>query len=172
MAPVLEEFFEVGDGSELLGYCNGWGVLEGVREKLESMEDAVLVRDGGLGEVVVTKLDCVGEDKGFDEGVDGVEATVVVECSSDLETIAASEGPGLACAGFVVDENWAADGANGSGVKVEEAVVIFPGGHFGGGGGLTKEVEGEFCLGKQLVPKEVGEGAGGRGRRRCRGSGL
>ena len=24
---------------------------------------------------------------------------------------------------------------------------------------MTKEVEGEFCLGKKLVPKEVGEGA-------------
>ena len=127
------------------------------------MEDTVIICDGGLGEVVVEKLDCVGEDKGFGGGVDNVEATIVVESRSNVKAIAAAEGPGLACAGFVVDEDWAANGANGSGVEVEGVVVIFPGGHIGGEGGLTKEVEGEFRLREQLVPKEVGEGAGEAG---------
>ena len=77
MTPILEKLYEAGDGGELLQDCDGWSILEGVGEELESMEGVVLVRDGGLGEVVMAKFDCVGEDKGFGGGVDDMEATVV-----------------------------------------------------------------------------------------------
>ena len=62
MTPILEKLFEVGDGGELLRDCDGWSILEGIGEEVESMENAVLIHDGGLGEIVVAKLDCVGED--------------------------------------------------------------------------------------------------------------
>ena len=138
--------------------------MEGVGDKVESMEDAVFISDGWLGEVVVAEFDRVKEEKSFGGGVDDVEAAVVIEGGSNVEAIAAVKGPGLACAGFVVDEDWAANGADGSGVKVDGSVVGFPGGHFRGQGGLAKEVEGEFCLGKKLVPKEVGGGFGETGK--------
>ena len=96
------------------------------------MEDVFFVSDSGLGEVVVVEFDRVREDKGFGGGVDNVEAAVVIEGGSDVEAIAATEGPGRACAGFVVDEDWAADEANGSDVKVEGGVVVFPSRHFRG----------------------------------------
>ena len=130
----MEKIFEAGDG----GYCNCWSILEGIGEEVESMEDVVFVSDGGLGEVVVTKFNRVREEKGFGSGFDDVEIAVVIEGWSDVEAIAAAEVPGLACAGFVVYEDGAVDEANGSSVKVEGAVVVFPGGNFGGQGGLTK----------------------------------
>ena len=66
-------------------------------------------------EVVGVKLDCVGEDSGFDGLVNAVEATILVECRSDFETIASLKGPELVCAWFVMEEFWPADGANCSG---------------------------------------------------------
>ena len=132
MTPVLEKLFEAGDGGELIRDCNIWSIVEGIGEEVECTENAVLVRDGGLGEIVVSKLDCVGEDEGFGGGVDDLEATVVIEGGADVEAIATAEGPGRACAGFVVDEDWAADGTDGRGVEIEGAVVVFPGGYFGG----------------------------------------
>ena len=49
--PILEEIFEAGDGSELVGYGDFWGVVEGVGDEYERMEDAFFVSDSGLGEV-------------------------------------------------------------------------------------------------------------------------
>ena len=97
--------------------------MEGVGEEVESMKDGVFVSDPVLGEVVVMKFGRVREEKGFGGGVDDVEAAVVIEGRSDVEAISAAEGPGLACAGFVVYEDRSANGADGSGVKVEGAVV-------------------------------------------------
>ena len=77
------------------------------------MEDAFFVSDGRLGEVVMTKFDCVKEKKGFGGGVNDLEAAVVVAGGGDVGAIAATEGPGLGGAGFVVDEDCAADGSNG-----------------------------------------------------------
>ena len=111
----------------MLGDSNCWSILEGIGEEVESMEDEVFVSDGWLGEVVVMEFDCVREEKGFGGGVDNVEAAVVIEGGSNVETITAAEVPGLTCAGFVVDEDWAADGANGRGVEVEGDIVVFPG---------------------------------------------
>ena len=46
-----------------------------------------------------------------------MEATVVLEGGPGDEAIAAAECPGLAPAGLVVNDDKAADGANGSGVQ-------------------------------------------------------
>ena len=58
----------------------------------------------------------------------------------------------------------ASDGADGSGNEVKGAVVVFPCGNFGGAGGLTREIQSEFGLGQELVPKKVGEGFGADGK--------
>ena len=62
------------------------------------------------------------------------------EGGENVEAIMTAEGPGLACTGFVVDDDRASDRADGSGVKVEGAVIVFTGGHVGGEGGLSKEI--------------------------------
>ena len=69
--------------------------------------------------------------------VNDVEAAIVGECWADVEAIAASVGPGLALAGFVVDDYWATNWAEWCGVKVEGAVEVFPSGYGGGYGGLS-----------------------------------
>ena len=104
------------------------------------MKNTVFVSDSRLSEVVVAELDSVGEEKGLGGGVDDMEAMIVLEGGPHVETIAATEGPGLERAGLVVDDNRASDGANGSVVKVEGAVVVFPGGHVGDEGGSSKEI--------------------------------
>ena len=120
--------------------------MEGAGEEVESMEDTVFVSDSGLGEVVVAEFDSVGEEKGFGCGVDDVEVTVVLKGTPDVETIMVTEGPGLGRAGLVVDDDSASNGANGSYVKVEGDVAVFPGRYFRSKGGLTKEIKGEFDL--------------------------
>ena len=116
----------------MIRYGDCWGVMEGIGEEVESMEETFFVSDSGLGEVVVAESDCVGEEKGLGGRVDDMEATVVIEGGPDVEGITAVEGPGRACAEFVVDENMIADEDNGCGVEVEGAVVVFPGRHFRG----------------------------------------
>ena len=59
-----------------------------------------------------------------------------------------------------MDNDWADNWTNGSGVKVEGNVEVLPGRHVRGKGGLAEEVQGEFGLREELVPEEVGEGIG------------
>ena len=45
-----------------------------------------------------------------------------------------------------MDDEQAADWANGGGIKVEGAIEVFPGRHVRDKGGLAEEVQGEFRL--------------------------
>ena len=56
-----------------------------------------------------------------------------------------------------MNDNWAADWADGGGIEVEGAVEVFPGRHVRGKGGMAEEVQGELGLQKKLVPEEVGK---------------
>ena len=57
-----------------------------------------------------------------------------------------------------MDGEQAADWANGCGIKVEEAIEVFPGIHVRGKGVLVEEFKVEFHLREYLVPQEVGGG--------------
>ena len=105
----------------------------------------------------MTKLDGVGDKEGFGVGVDDLEAAVVVESGSNVETRASVESPGELHGGFVVDDDWTSHGAQRGGIVVEGSMEVFPGRKGRGEGGLAEEVEGEFCLGKEFVPQVVGE---------------
>ena len=87
-----------------------------------------------------------------------MEAAVVVECGADVEALAAAEVPRPTCSWIVMDYDRAAHGSHGGGVEVKRAVVVFPGRDGRCNVGLAKEVQGEFCLGQQAVPQEVGKG--------------
>ena len=54
---------------------------------------------------------------------------------------------------LVVDDDQAANWANGGGVKAKGDVKVFPGRHVWGKGGLLKEVQSEFGLREKLVPE-------------------
>ena len=87
-----------------------------------------------------------------------MEAAVVVECGDNVEALAAAEVPRPRCSWLVMDYDREAHGSHGGGVKVKQAVVVFPGRDGRCNVGLGKEVQGEFCLGQQAVPQEVGKG--------------
>ena len=86
-----------------------------------------------------------------------MEAAVVVECRADVKTLAAAEVPRPTCSWLVMYYDRSAHGSHGGGVEVKRAVVVFPGRDGRFNVGLAKEVQGEFCLGQQAVPQEVGK---------------
>ena len=61
------------------------------------MEDAIALDDGGLGEVVVHKLNGVRKQECFGDGIGYAEAAVVVECWTNVEAFAAVEVPRSSC---------------------------------------------------------------------------
>ena len=96
----------------------------------------------------MAEFDVVRDDERLGEGVNCLEAAIVFESWADVEPVAATKGPGQAFVGFVVDDDRAAGGADGGGVKVEGCIVVrLPSGDCWGGVGLSKEVESEFGLG-------------------------
>ena len=78
--PVSKEFAKLGDCCELLMVDRDGGVFHRAREKVESTEDAIALDDGGLGEVVVHKLNGVRKQECFGDVIGYTEAAVVVEC--------------------------------------------------------------------------------------------
>ncbi len=67
----------------------------------------------------MTEFYCVRDDERLCEGVNYLEAAIVFEGWADVKPVAATKGPGQACVGFAVDDDRAAGGADGGGVKVE-----------------------------------------------------
>ena len=123
---------------------------------MEGMEESIFMRDGWMREVVVAEFNIVRDEEGFGGGVDDLEAAVVFQGGADVEGVAGAEGPGGLGGGLVVDEDAAADGDEGGGVKVEGSVEVLPCGREGGDGGLAEEVERELGLRGDLFPQVVG----------------
>ena len=64
----------------------------------------------------------------------------MLECRADGETFADAEVPRSVGAWFVVDDDWASKGSQWSGVKVEGAIEVFPGGDVRGDVGLAEYI--------------------------------
>ena len=71
----------------------------------------------------------------------------MVECWTDVEAFAAAEVPIFSCGRLVMDYDWTPHGTYGFGIKVEVPIVFLPGRHGQGNVGLTKDIQGELCLG-------------------------
>ena len=74
----------------------------------------------------------------------------------NVETILFVKVPRRTFAGFGMDENKAAEGGDGTGVIIEAAIEILPGGFSRVKGGLMEKIESEFGLGKEEIPKILG----------------
>jgi hypothetical protein len=83
-------------------------------------------------------------------------AVVMLQGDANVESIRAAEVPGAASGWLIVgdDRAWEKRG----GIVVKGAIEVFPGGHAWCDGGLVEEVECQFCLLKEQVPKVTGEG--------------
>ena len=57
---------------------SGGGIFHRAGEKVESIYDEIALADGGLGEVVVHKLNGVRKQEFFGEGIGYVEKAVLV----------------------------------------------------------------------------------------------
>ena len=57
------------------------------------MDYAVEGGHGRLGEIAMEEFNCIGENKMLGDGIDHVEASVVLERRADIEALVAAEVP-------------------------------------------------------------------------------
>ena len=68
-------------------------VSYGTQQKVEHMEYVVRGGHGRLGEIAVEEFNCIGEKKILGDGINHVEASVVLERRENVEALAAAEVP-------------------------------------------------------------------------------
>ena len=146
----------------MVGGCGG--VLDGARQIVECVDDSVFWSYLRLSKVVAEDFDGVGDEGGFDGGVNDLKAAVVLEGGANGEASAAVVVPSFAGTHLGVNDDRTTDRGDVRGVEVEGAVEVLSGGHGGGDGGLAEEVERELGLGKELVHRNVGNVADTPGR--------
>jgi len=100
------------------------GLFDSSGEEVDGVKYSVFVGNAGRSEVVMPKFNCVGDDKSFGVRVYYFKATIVGESWPNVEAISASEGPRCPLVGFVVNDDRAAKGADGFGIKVEGGLVV------------------------------------------------
>ncbi len=122
------------------------------------MDNGVGWCDGWDGEVVMTEVDSVGDAEGLGFGIDDTMAVVMLQGDANVESIRAVEVPGAASGWLIVGDDRAAKWDKRGGIAVKGAIEVFPGGHAWCDGGLAEEVECQFCLWKEQIPKVMGEG--------------
>ena len=108
---------------------HGRGIFHRTGEKFESMDGAIALAGGGLGDVVMHKLNGVRKKKCFADGIGYVDEAVVVECWNDVEASAAMEALRSSRGWLVVDYDWTPPGDDGCVMEVEGSIVVLPGQH-------------------------------------------
>ena len=79
-------------------------------------------------EIVMTKLDGVGDKERFGVGVNYLETTIMVKRGTNVKSVTSTKSPRSPLVGFVVDDDWASTWTDWSGIKVEGFTSqIFPG---------------------------------------------
>ena len=106
---------------------HGGGVFYCAGKKGKSMNDVIALADGGMGEVVVHKLNGVRKKDFFGDSISYVKAAVVVECWTNVEAFAAAEVPRFSCGCIVVDYDWTPHGTDGQCWigEVDSRLVLF-----------------------------------------------
>ena len=89
--------------------CGG-GVLDGIVQEVEGVDNSVFGSELWLSEVFIEYLDSVGDYDGFCCCVDDLEAVVVLKRRVNGETFAAAEVSRSVGAWFGMDDDWAAKG--------------------------------------------------------------
>ena len=110
------------------------------------MDYSVLGSERRLCEIGVAKLDGVRELLALGVLHDDREGEVVMQCGANVEAVLAAEVRRYTFAGFSMDEDTAAEGADVSGVIVEATIEVLPGVFAGVEGSLTEDSESELGL--------------------------
>jgi hypothetical protein len=125
-----------------LGIAGGGGSIgDGIGDGDEAVDNGVGWCDSWDGELVMTKVDCVGDVEGLGFGVDDVMAAVMLKGDANMESVRAAEVQSAAGGWLVVDDDGAAKWQERSGIVVEGAIEVCPGWHAWRDGGLVEEVE-------------------------------
>jgi hypothetical protein len=141
--------------------CGGGSIGDGIGDGVKAVDNGIGWCDGQDGEVVMTEVDSVGDAKlvfGGGFGINDAMAVVMLQGDTNAESIRATEVPGAASGWLIVGNDRAAKWEERGGIVAEGAIEVFPGGHAWCDGGLAEEVECQFCLWKEQVPKVTREG--------------
>ncbi len=137
---------------------SGGSIGDGTGDGIKAVDNGVGWCGGRDGEVVMVEADSVRDAEGLGFGIDGAMAAVMLQEDANVESIRATEVPGAASGWLIVGDDRAAEWEERGGIVVEGIIEVFPGGHAWCDGGLAEEVECQFCLWKEQVPKVAGEG--------------
>ncbi len=156
--PPTEKVMENGNCMELGIACGGGSIGDGIGDGVKAVDNGVGWYDGRAGEVVMTEVDSVRDAEGLGFGINDAMAAVMFQGDANVESVRAAEVPGAASGWLIVGDDSAAKWEERGGIVVKGAIEVFPGRHAWCDGGLAEEVECQFCLQKEQVPKVTGEG--------------
>jgi hypothetical protein len=156
--PPTEKVTESRNCMELGITCGGGSIGDGIGDGVKAADNGVGWCDGWDGQVVMTKVDSVRDVEGLGFGINDAMAAVMLQGDANVESIRAAEVPGAASGWLIVGDDRAAEWEERGGIVVEGAIEVFPCRHAWCDGGLAEEVECQFCLWKEQVPKVTGEG--------------
>ena len=138
--------------------CGGGSIGDGIENGIKAVDNGVGWCDGRDGEVVMTEVDRVGDKEGLGFGIDDAMAAAMLQGDTNVESVRAAEVPGAASGWLIVGDDGAAEWEEKGGIVVKGAIEVFPGRHAWRDRGLAEEVECQFCLWKEQIPKVMGEG--------------
>jgi hypothetical protein len=125
--PPTEEVMESGYCMEL-GIAGGEGSIgDGVGDGFEAVDNGVGWCDSRDGEVVMMKVNCVGDAEGRGFGIDDAMAAVMLKGDANIESIRSVEIPGETGGWLVVDDKGAAKLQERGGIVVKGAIEVCPG---------------------------------------------
>ncbi len=87
------------------------------------------------------EVNSVGDASGLGFGIDDMMVALMLKGDADVESVRATEVPGMASGWLIVGDDGAAKWEERGGIVVKGAIEVFPGKHAWCGGRLAEEVE-------------------------------
>ncbi len=92
-------------------YTGGRGsISDDIGDGIKVVNNGVVWCGSRDGEIVMMEVDCVEDVEGLCFGIDDVMPAVVLNLDANIETIRATEVPGVAGGWFILDDDRAAKG--------------------------------------------------------------
>ncbi len=106
--PPTEEVAGSGYCMEMGVACGGGSIGDGIGDGIEAVDDGVGWCDGRDGEVVMTEVNSVGDAEGLGFSIDDSMAVVMLKGDANVESVRATEIPGVASGWLIVGDDKAA----------------------------------------------------------------
>jgi hypothetical protein len=125
--PQTKEVVEAGYCVELGVAGDGWSIGDGIGDGIKAVGNGVNWCDSWDSEVVVTEVDCVGDAMGLGFGINDAMTAVLLRGDAKVDSVRATEVPGVAGGWLVVDDDGTAEWQERGGIVVEGAIEVCPG---------------------------------------------